>query len=100
VRELRSVVERALVLHPGRGLHALDLGLEAGASAPASPEAGGPPGDLNLRDTLNRHEKELVKEALRRSGGLRREAARLLGIDPRNLGYYFRKHGLDPEAVK
>jgi DNA-binding NtrC family response regulator len=98
VRELRSVVERALVLHPGRGLHALDLGLEAGASAPALLDAGAVPGDLNLRDTLNRHEKELVKEALRRSGGVRREAARLLGIDPRNLGYYFRKHGLDPEA--
>jgi DNA-binding NtrC family response regulator len=98
VRELRSVVERALVLHPGRGLDALDLGLEAGASAPAPVEAGVAPGDLNLRDTLNRHEKELVKEALRRSGGVRREAARLLGIDPRNLGYYFRKHGLDPEA--
>ena len=98
VRELRSVVERALVLHPGRGLDALDLGLEAGASAPAPLEAGVAPGDLNLRDTLNRHEKELVREALRRSGGVRREAARLLGIDPRNLGYYFRKHGLDPEA--
>jgi DNA-binding NtrC family response regulator len=98
VRELRSVVERALVLHPGRGLDALDLGLEAGASAPAPVEPGVAPGDLNLRDTLNRHEKELVKEALRRSAGVRREAARLLGIDARNLGYYFRKHGLDPEV--
>ena len=39
-----------------------------------------------------------MKEALRRSAGVRREAARLLGIDARNLGYYFRKHGLDPEA--
>jgi two-component system response regulator AtoC len=95
VRELRSVVERALILHPGRGLDVLDLGLETGASAPALADAGAPAGDLNLRDTLNRHEKELVKEALRRAGGVRREAARLLGIDPRNLGYYFRKHQLD-----
>lgn len=99
VRELRSVVERALVLHPGRGLDALDLGIEAGASAPAESEPGTPAGDLNLRNTLNRHERDLVVEALRRSHGLRREAARLLGIDPRNLGYYFRKHGLDPEVV-
>ena len=31
---------------------------------------------------------------------MRKEAARLLGIDPRNLGYYLRKHGLpiDPPA--
>ena len=48
VRELRSVIERALVLHPGRGLDALDLGLEAGASAPdprggaATPGCGRP----------------------------------------------------------
>ena len=97
VRELRSVIERALVLHPGRGLDALDLGLEAGASAPAEP--GTPAGDLNLRSTLNRHERDLVVEALRRSNGLRREAARLLGIDPRNLGYYYRKHGLDPDVA-
>ncbi len=97
VRELRSVVERALVLHPGSGLDALDLGIEAGASAPAEP--GVPAGDLNLRNTLNHHERDLVVEALRRSNGLRREAARLLGIDPRNLGYYFRKHGLDPESA-
>ncbi|HVQ29275.1 MAG TPA: sigma-54 dependent transcriptional regulator [Vicinamibacteria bacterium] len=97
VRELRSVIERALVLHPGHGLDALDLGLEAGASAPT--DLATPAGDLNLRLTLNRHERDLVMEALRRSHGLRREAARLLGIDPRNLGYYFRKHGLDPEAA-
>ena len=97
VRELRSVIERALVLHPGRGLDALDLGLEAGASAPA--DLATPAGDLNLRHTLTHHERDLVVEALRRSHGLRREAARLLGVDPRNLGYYFRKHGLDPEAL-
>jgi transcriptional regulator with GAF, ATPase, and Fis domain len=99
VRELRSVIERALVLHPGQGLDALDLGLEAGASAPAPADHSAPAGDLNLRHTLNRHERDLVVEALRRSNGRRREAARLLGIDPRNLGYYFRKHGLDPEAA-
>jgi DNA-binding NtrC family response regulator len=101
VRELRSVIERALVLHPGSGLEALDLGLEAGAAVPGPADSGAPvsAGDLNLRDTLNRHEKELVKEALRRSGGVRRDAAGLLGIDPRNLGYYFRKHGLDPDLV-
>jgi transcriptional regulator with GAF, ATPase, and Fis domain len=89
------------VLHPGAGLDAIDLGLEAGASAPAPSEAGAvaAAGDLNLRETLNKHEKELVKEALRRSGGVRREAANLLGIDSRNLGYYFRKHGLDPDLV-
>jgi transcriptional regulator with GAF, ATPase, and Fis domain len=36
----------------------------------------------------------LLLEAQRRSGGVRKEAARLLGIDPRNLAYYLHKHGL------
>jgi transcriptional regulator with GAF, ATPase, and Fis domain len=102
VRELRSVIERALVLHPERGLAALDLApepvgsraAEAGA-APATPDAD----DLTLRDNLDRLERSLILEAHRRSGGVRREAARLLGIDPRNLAYYFRKHGLDPDAA-
>jgi transcriptional regulator with GAF, ATPase, and Fis domain len=56
-------------------------------------------GDLGLRDNLNRLERSLLMEADRRSNGVRREAARLLGIDARNLAYYFRKHGLDPGAV-
>jgi len=46
-----------------------------------------------------RHEREAIVEALRRSRGVRKEAARLLGIDQRNLAYYLRKHGIDPDAA-
>jgi two-component system response regulator AtoC len=100
VRELRSVIERALVLHPERGLAALDLAPEpvAGPGSGGAPPATGVGNDLVLRDNLDRMERALILEAHRRSGGVRREAARLLGIDPRNLAYYFRKHGLDPDA--
>ena len=55
--------------------------------------------DLTLRENISLLERRLLLEAHRRSNGVRREAARLLGIDPRNLGYYFRKHGLDPDAL-
>jgi len=100
VRELRSVIERALVLHPDRGLAALDLAPEPVGPVSAAGAAQGIAGtdDLSLRDTLDRIERSLILEAQRRSHGVRREAARLLGIDPRNLAYYFRKHGLDPDA--
>jgi len=100
VRELRSVIERALVLHPDRGLAALDLAPEpvaSGGPGLAPPTTAGAQ-DLGLRDNLDRVERALILEAQRRSRGVRREAARLLGIDPRNLAYYFRKHGLDPDA--
>jgi len=105
VRELHSVIERAFVLHPDRGLAALDLAPEPmGATADATggeraDDAGSPGSDLTLRANLNRLELRLLVEAHRRSNGVRREAARLLGIDPRNLGYYFRKHGLDPGTL-
>jgi two-component system, NtrC family, response regulator AtoC len=95
VRELRSAIERALILHPGEGLESLDLAPEAGLAAPSG---GGDGGDLNLRDALNRRELELLVEAQRRAQGVRKEASRLLGIDPRNLAYYLRKHGLPVEA--
>ena len=108
VRELRNVIERALILSPGPALDSIGLG--RGAPLAAWPDAGaapspsgpapsgqGPGGELNLRDALGHHEKQVVLEALRRSGGVRKEAARLLGIDQRNLGYYVRKHGIDPD---
>ena len=92
VRELRSVIERALILDPAHALENLDL-LPGPAPGPAGHDAS-PRGDLNLRDALTRLERDMLLEAQRRSGGVRKEAARLLGIDPRNLAYYLRKHGL------
>jgi two-component system, NtrC family, response regulator AtoC len=92
VRELRNVIERAIILDPTDGLRHLDL----------LPSGGGPPsvegtGDLNLREALTRLERELILEALRRARPVRKDAAGLLGIDPRNLSYYLRKHGLEGE---
>ncbi len=99
VRELRNVIERAMILDPARGLEDLDLAPEA--AAPPLPE-GVPLAEreLNLRDALNKLERELLLEAHRRAGGVRKEAARLLGIDPRNLSYYMRKHELDADAAE
>jgi transcriptional regulator with GAF, ATPase, and Fis domain len=88
------------VLHPEGGLAALDLAPEPVGSRSAAPlpQAADEADDLGLRDKLDRLERSLILEAQRRSKGVRREAARLLGIDPRNLAYYFRKHGLDPDS--
>jgi DNA-binding NtrC family response regulator len=99
VRELRNVIERAMILDPDRGLADLDLA-PASAGAPAPEGTSGPERELNLRDALNKLERELLLEAHRRAGGVRKEAARLLGIDPRNLSYYMRKHDLDADAVE
>jgi DNA-binding NtrC family response regulator len=99
VRELRNVIERAMILDPARGLEDLDL---APGGAGALPPQGTTLAEreLNLRDALNRLERDLLLEAHRRAGGVRKEAAHLLGIDPRNLSYYMRKHDLDADAVE
>ncbi len=97
VRELRNVIERAMILDPAHGLETLDLA-PGGQTAP-SENAPLAERELNLRDALNKLERGLLLEAHRRAGGVRKEAARLLGIDPRNLSYYMRKHELDADAV-
>jgi DNA-binding NtrC family response regulator len=95
VRELRNALERALILNAGEILDSLDLTSLAGDSFAASPAAESD--TANLRLALARREKEVLLDALKRSGGVRKEAARLLGIDQRNLAYYLHKHGIDPE---
>jgi DNA-binding NtrC family response regulator len=96
-RELRNAIERALILSPPGRLDALEVAPEAAGHVPALD--GEAIGELNLRTALTRLERDLVKEAVRRSAGVRKEAARLLGIDARNLGYYLRKHHLDADAI-
>ena len=102
VRELQNVLERALILSPGDELAGLDLPPApppngfSGGPATGARDAGG--GELTLRSVLAASERQAVIEALRRSNGVRKEGARLLGIDQRNLAYYFRKHGIDPDG--
>ena len=98
VREVRNVIERAMILDPARGLEDLDLAPGGSGSPPEGTSLAGR--ELNLRDALNKLERELLLEAHRRAGGVRKEAAHLLGIDPRNLSYYMRKHDLDADAVE
>jgi DNA-binding NtrC family response regulator len=96
VRELSNVVERAIILNPADHIDSLDL-----AAAPSTPASasGEPASETNLRAALLKREREVVVEALKRSGGVRKEAARLLGIDQRNLAYYLRKHTIDADKV-
>ena len=96
VRELRNVLERAAIVGGSGPLEAgllralLEPALAASEVVVAAP--GG--GDLQLRHNLDALEKQLVQRALDKCEGRKKDAAALLGIDPRNLGYYLRKHGL------
>jgi two-component system NtrC family response regulator len=92
VRELRNVIERALVLRhePGR-LTVDDL------PAHVLEGAGEEPGPYPLPEegiSLAEVEKDLIRQALDRTGGNRSQAARLLGITRQTLLYRLEKHGL------
>ncbi|MCI0652281.1 MAG: sigma-54 dependent transcriptional regulator [Planctomycetes bacterium] len=94
VRELRNVIERAMI-YAGNGplTPALVRGILEAATA-TSPAAVSGGGDLHLRTRLDALEKELVAASLQRTAGRKKESAQLLGIDPKNFGYYLRKHGI------
>jgi len=102
VRELRNILERATILAgPDRidaDLLARVLGT-AGARSRAAAVAPDPD-DLRIRTRTEALERELIAQALARSSGRKREAAELLGIDPRNLAYHLRKHGLIEPAAE
>jgi two-component system response regulator PilR (NtrC family) len=101
VRELENLIERAVALARGRLLEVdvlPDTVLQnapvrrpaAAATAPVTPVPGG-----NLDEILANYERGLLADALQRAGGVKKRAARLLGISFRSFRYRLEKLGLD-----
>ena len=49
---------------------------------------------VSLRETLNKIEKDLILDALRKTGGVQVEAAGMLGLKPKNLWKKIQKHSI------
>ncbi len=96
VDELRNVLERAWLAGSGRAPEADSLRelLRPATRKPGEASSGDWSRmlEFNLRRNVDARERELVIGALTRAKGVKKEACELLGIDPRNLGYYVRKH--------
>ena len=91
VRELENILERATALcSEGRVLPA-DLQLSAEPFADDLAERSGE----TLDDHINRVEKQLILEALTKTGSNRTAAARLLGVTFRSLRYRIERLGID-----
>lgn len=86
IRELRRRVKRAVLLAEGPVIRSEDLGLSANKpeDCPEQPAV--------LSQTAG--EKWRISEALRGSGGNKKEAARLLGMDRTTLYRKMKKYGL------
>ena len=99
VRELENVVERAVALETTPVV--LPERLPDHLSRPPARNAVSLDEGFRLDAFLEKTEAEYLHCALRSAAGNRTEAARLLGVSPRQIRYLIRKHGigeLGPEA--
>jgi transcriptional regulator with GAF, ATPase, and Fis domain len=101
VRELRNLLERALILGQGVELQPEDFVLQSPGSASSSVSpfsvealAAQLPKQLDLRETITQLEKALIQRSLDLAKGVQAEAARQLGLSRSDLGYKVGKHGL------
>ena len=90
VRELENTVERAVVLTPAAtiGPESVRLVGVTGAASSGLPS-------LILRQNVDWVERETVRRALEASGGIKKDAAELMGISQRALSYYLAKHRVE-----
>ena len=91
VRELENALERAIVLCDGDRIAEGDLAFLQARPSESIPLPGGV---VPLNDAMARLERTLVERAMEQTGGVKTEAARLLGIKPSALYYKLEKHGL------
>jgi two-component system response regulator HydG len=96
VRELHNTLERATLMAEGPRIDAEDLLILGGRSAEGSrswrhelPAEG-----ISLRDV----ERELVIEALERTGYVQKDAAKLIGVSRRKLNYMIQRMGITHPA--
>jgi len=96
VRELENILERGVTLSSGAMLEAADIHLDlpvqraAAGSAPVLPEGV----------TLEKWEQEIIREALRRAGGNKSQAARALGLSRNALRYRLSQMGVPDSPEK
>jgi DNA-binding NtrC family response regulator len=102
IRELRNLLERALILGQHPELRPEDFHLEQSAIQAQAVEtdltveqlAARLPKRLDLREMMARFERSLLERALEMTNGVQAEAARQLGISRSDLGYKVTKYGL------
>jgi len=95
VRELENVIERALVICRGDTVKPEDLPADLvnreGKARIDIPELG----TMSMKDAVETMEREMIKRALERTGGVQTKAADILGINRGSLIYKIKKYDLE-----
>jgi DNA-binding NtrC family response regulator len=92
VRELENLVQTLLLTIDGDVVHREDLPSYIsciGAPIPVIPED-----NLPLDRSVENYERELIRTAIERAGGVKARAAEILGIDRNRMKYLTRKYNL------
>jgi len=96
VRELENTIERSLVLCSAEVLRAADIRLDSTRAKPATVTGNFLPDGMSL----DQYEQSIIREALRRAGGNKSHAARLLGISRNALRYRLSQMGIEDVAAQ
>jgi len=91
IRELENLVERAVLLCRGRVIDLEDLP----AAVRPGERSTDQPQSQRLPDILGQIERQTIRDALERCGGVQTQAAEALGISERVLRYKMKKYGLE-----
>jgi two-component system, NtrC family, response regulator HydG len=93
VRELENAIEQALVFASGASIDvaALPTFLREGSSESTLAVPGG---EMSLPEILEDLERQLIQRAYDKTGGVKTETARLLGIKTSALYYKLEKYGI------
>jgi two-component system, NtrC family, response regulator PilR len=95
VRELENVIERGVVLTTSAKI-GRDLIPDHVRTTPSFhvPHLTVPPEGISLRDVIANFEKRLIESTLESTGGVQKEAARLLGLKPTTLNEMIKRHNI------
>ncbi|MCA9563133.1 MAG: sigma-54-dependent Fis family transcriptional regulator, partial [Myxococcales bacterium] len=99
IRELENIIQRGIALSAGEFLDVdalppsfRDANLDGQGQSVHIGEEG-----VNLDAIIDAIEKKYLTLALERTDGVRKRAAKLLGISFRSMRYRLSKHGIDPD---
>jgi DNA-binding NtrC family response regulator len=96
VRELENVIERGVVLATGPMI-GKELVPDQVRSSPGFfhiPPVSVPPEGINLREVIAGFERRIIESTLDTTGGVQKDAARLLGLKPTTLNEMIKRHNI------
>ncbi|NJN64116.1 MAG: sigma-54-dependent Fis family transcriptional regulator [Acidobacteria bacterium] len=94
VRQLRNVVERAVLLAPGEDITPDLIPSEVFRAVEGDEVGSGLPVGLTFHEAVGEYERSLIAWALRESGGVQRRAAELLSMKPTTLSERMKRLGI------